>query len=117
MLKKAGLKLTKPRITILQILEKSPTPLSAKDIHKKTKTIDLVSIYRSLKIFEEIKLVFGENLNGEKKYHLGKFHHHIICRICGLSKCLPCNHESPKISFFKKIKHQVNYSGLCNNCA
>ncbi|HWU44208.1 MAG TPA: transcriptional repressor, partial [Bdellovibrio sp.] len=51
----AGMKLTQQRLRLLEILLHHPEPISADEIFKETKQdgMDLVTIYRILKKFEE----------------------------------------------------------------
>ena len=65
-LKKAGLKVTLPRLKILEILEQSPERhLSAEDIYKETlksdEDIGLATVYRVLTQFETAGLVIRHN--------------------------------------------------------
>ena len=68
-LKKAGLKVTLPRLKILEILEQSPERhLSAEDIYKETlksdEDIGLATVYRVLTQFETAGLVIRHNFEG-----------------------------------------------------
>jgi NADH-quinone oxidoreductase subunit E len=72
-LKNNGLKLTKPRKTIISVLLKSKESLSTEDIyiksHKKTSNIGIASIYRNLNIFESLGIIKKINSNdGKKKF-------------------------------------------------
>ncbi len=116
-LKQAGYKSTKPRQQVLKILQVGHTPLSAKTIYKKTRNINLASIYRTLKLLTELNIIQQEFINNKNYYYLAnKKHHHIICKNCGHLECIPCNH-SFKIKNFSQINHQVMLTGLCNKCA
>lgn len=115
-LKQAGFKITTPRQLILEVLKKYKTPLSAKQIYQYLPQIDLVSIYRNLKLLTNLKIIFQEIINNETFYYLDKkLHHHIVCQKCGRTECLPCNHKY-KIKNFTNISHQLILSGLCNHC-
>ena len=58
-LKSAGLRITQPRIAILEALIKRPLPASIEQIHAELKgsSCDLVTAYRCLAAFEELGLV------------------------------------------------------------
>ena len=91
-LKQAGLKVTLPRMRILEILHENPTQhLSAEDIYKsliqsgETK-IGLATVYRVLTQFETAGLVQRHNFEGgQSVFELdqGEHHDHIVCLQCG----------------------------------
>ena len=118
-IKKIGYKLTKPRLLVLEILEKDHKPLSAKTIHTKLqKKVDLASIYRTIRLFQKLKILFEERINDKQYYYLAKKqHHHIICRKCGYAECIPCRHIFSKITNFSNIFHKLSLSGICNKCS
>ena len=86
-LKKAGLKVTLPRLKILEILENSdPRHLSAEDIYKELletgEDIGLATVYRVLTQFESARLVTRHNFEGgHSVFELdeGKHHDHMVC--------------------------------------
>lgn len=90
-LKKAGLKVTLPRLKILQILQ---TPschhVSAEDLYKRLidmgEEIGLATVYRVLNQFDEAGIVIRHNFEGGKSvFELTQQHHHdhLICLHCG----------------------------------
>jgi len=86
-IKKAGLKVTLPRIRILQILENSEQRhMSAEDVYKALIELDedvgLATIYRVLTQFEAAGLVVRHNFEeGHSVFELaeGEHHDHMIC--------------------------------------
>jgi Fur family ferric uptake transcriptional regulator len=90
-LRKAGLKVTVPRLKILDILEGSPSRhLSAEDIYKRLvdshEEIGLATVYRVLTQFEAAGLVTRHHFeNGMAVFELnqGAHHDHILCLDCG----------------------------------
>ena len=86
-LKKAGLKVTLPRLKILEILENSdPRHLSAEDIYKELldtgEDIGLATVYRVLTQFESARLVTRHNFEGgHSVFELdeGEHHDHMVC--------------------------------------
>jgi len=116
-LQNAGYKLTKPRQRILDLMNKNHIPLSANDIGKKLKNIDLVTVYRSLNLFVTLGICQLELLNGEQYYYLAeKQHHHVVCSKCGRMECVPCHHQY-QLKNFSHIKHSLTLTGLCTACA
>ncbi|MDZ4349545.1 MAG: ferric iron uptake transcriptional regulator [Xanthomonadaceae bacterium] len=81
-LRKAGLKVTHPRMRILDILENaSPRHLTAEDIYKllleKEEDIGLATVYRVLTQFEAAGLVIKHNFEGgQAVYEFDRGHHH-----------------------------------------
>lgn len=127
-LKGCGIKVTKARISILELLEKEEFGLGAEDILKKLsekeKGFDLSTIYRNLEKFCEIELMDKLNL-GENKY-LYKInkdkHKHIL-------KCIDCNREIEidcpltqvkeyvkSRTGFEIAEHDFVLSGVCSEC-
>ena len=86
-LRKAGLKITLPRLKILEILEKSKSRhLSAEDIYKDLlqsgEDIGLATVYRVLTQFESAGLVTRHNFEGGHSiFELddGDHHDHMVC--------------------------------------
>ena len=91
-LRKAGLKVTLPRLKILEILESSTTArhLSAEDIYRtlldSNEDIGLATVYRVLTQFEAAGLVTRHHFeDGMAVFELnqGTHHDHIVCLDCG----------------------------------
>lgn len=90
-IRKAGLKVTLPRVKILELLESSrERHLSAEDIYKQLlesgDDIGLATVYRVLTQFEAAGLVSKHNFEGgQSVYELnrGEHHDHIVCVDCG----------------------------------
>jgi Fur family ferric uptake transcriptional regulator len=90
-LRKAGLKVTLPRLKILEILENgTPRHMSAEDIYKvlieSNEDIGLATVYRVLTQFEGAGLVTRHHFaDGMAVFELnqGTHHDHIVCIDCG----------------------------------
>ena len=90
-LRRAGLKVTLPRLKILEILEHSATRhMSAEEIYKKlldsSEDIGLATVYRVLTQFETAGLVARRHFeNGMAVFEInhGTHHDHIVCMDCG----------------------------------
>jgi len=86
-LRKAGLKVTLPRVKIMQILESSePRHMSAEDVYKTLidagEDVGLATVYRVLTQFEAAGLVIRHNFDGgHAVFELddGEHHDHIVC--------------------------------------
>ena len=90
-LRKAGLKVTLPRLKILQMLEQSDTRhLSAEDVYKALldagEDVGLATVYRVLTQFEQAGLVERHNFDGgHSVFELdsGEHHDHLVCTETG----------------------------------
>jgi Fe2+/Zn2+ uptake regulation proteins len=90
-LRKAGLKVTLPRVKILQFLEQSEQRhLSAEDVYKALldsgEDVGLATVYRVLTQFEQAGLVERHNFDGgHSVFELdsGKHHDHLVCSETG----------------------------------
>lgn len=90
-IKRAGLKVTLPRIKILEILETSETRhMSAEDVYKtlleNDEDIGLATVYRVLTQFVTAGLVERHHFEGGQavfELNRGSHHDHIVCLQCG----------------------------------
>jgi Fur family ferric uptake transcriptional regulator len=90
-IKKAGLKVTLPRMKILEILEHTdPRHMTAEDIYKvmleSGEEIGLATIYRVLTQFESAGLVSRHHFeSGQAVFEINEGHHHdhLVCVKCG----------------------------------
>ncbi len=90
-LKKAGLKVTSPRIKILEILKNPANQhVSAEDVYKilleKNEEIGLATVYRVLNQFDDAGIVSRHHFEGGRSvFELSnKEHHdHLVCLTCG----------------------------------
>ena len=129
-LKDAGLKITLPRIKILQILESSPVHhLSAEDVYKHllaaNEEIGLATVYRVLTQFESAELVIRHHFEGgHSVFELaGTEHHdHIVCLKCGrVEEFTDREIEKRQRNIAAKLgfeltDHKLNMFGLCADC-
>ena len=90
-LKKAGLKVTLPRLKILEVLQgPDHHHVSAEDLYKRLidmgEEIGLATVYRVLNQFDDAGIVTRHNFEGGKSvFELTQQHHHdhLICLDCG----------------------------------
>lgn len=91
-LRKAGLKVTLPRVKILSILEQAkPDHISAEVVYQRLsemgEEVGLATVYRVLTQFESAGLICRHKFDGDQAlYELneGAHHDHIMCVKCGL---------------------------------
>ncbi|AEW44434.1 DNA-binding transcriptional dual regulator of siderophore biosynthesis and transport [Serratia symbiotica str. 'Cinara cedri'] len=128
-LKKAGLKITLPRLKILEILQNPEFHhVSAEDLYKKlidmSEEIGLATVYRVLNQFDDAGIVIRHNFEGGKSVFelTQQYHHdHLICLDCG--KVIEFNDESinmrqrniAKQHGIKLTNHSLYLYGHCEN--
>lgn len=127
-LKRAGLKVTLPRMKILEILESSDKRhLSAEDIYKilleTGEDIGLATIYRVLTQFQDAGLVIRHHFEtGQAVFELerGKHHDHLICVKCGkivefVDESIEAKQkEIAEKNGFRISDHSLIIYGICN---
>jgi Fur family ferric uptake transcriptional regulator len=129
-LKKAGLKVTLPRLKILELLEKSKERhLSAEDIYRilleSGDDIGLATVYRVLTQFEEAGLVVRHHFEGDQSvFELdhGEHHDHLLCVKCGRVEEFvdpiieKRQQEIAKQAGYSITDHSLNIYGICGKC-
>ncbi|HLB42558.1 MAG TPA: ferric iron uptake transcriptional regulator [Gammaproteobacteria bacterium] len=129
-LKKAGLKITTPRLKILEILEKSKEHhLSAEDIYRILLELDeeigLATIYRVLTQFEAAGLIVKHHFEGgQSVFELdhGVHHDHLVCVKCNRVEEFvdpiieERQQEIAKQADFTMTDHSLNVYGICKKC-
>jgi Fur family transcriptional regulator, ferric uptake regulator len=129
-LRNAGLKVTLPRVKILEILERSnPRHISAEDMYKALlesgEDIGLATVYRVLTQFETAGLVTRHHFEGGHsvfELNQGTHHDHILCVKCGrVDEFVDAEIESrqKKIASAKGYEmtdHSLYIYGICSSC-
>ena len=129
-LRNAGLKVTLPRVKILEILERSnPRHISAEDMYKALldsgEDIGLATVYRVLTQFETAGLVTRHHFEGGHsvfELNQGAHHDHILCVKCGrVDEFVDAEIESrqKKIASAKGYEmtdHSLYIYGICSSC-
>jgi len=127
-IKKAGLKVTLPRLKILKILE-SNTHLSAEEIYQMLKEsgddVGLATVYRVLTQFETAGLVMRHRFEGEHAVYeieTGEHHDHLVCVRCGkvdefIDKTIEDRQRKiAKEKGYRMTDHQLYIYGYCSDC-
>jgi len=129
-LRKAGLKVTLPRVKILQLLENSETKhVSAEDVYKMLieadEDVGLATVYRVLTQFEAAGLVMRHHFEGgHSVFELTSVDHHdhIVCNICGKVEEFydeVIEQQQDKIAKkygFRITDHSLYLYGVCKSC-
>lgn len=129
-LKQAGLKVTTPRIRVLQILAQTNAHhLSAEDVYKSLLEMDedvgLATVYRVLTQFEAAGIVSRHNFEGgHSVFELSKadHHDHLVCLQCGrvdefYDDMIETRQDSiAQKAGFSITSHSLNIYGTCAQC-
>ena len=129
-IRKAGLKVTLPRVKILEILDGSPTRhLSAEDVYKALlecgEDIGLATVYRVLTQFEAAGLVARHHFEGGHsvfELNEGSHHDHILCVKCGrvdefLDEVIEQRQqEIARAAGYEMTDHSLYIYGVCSDC-
>jgi len=130
LLKQQQLKMTRPRLAVLALLEKNEQPVSAEEIflalQKEAVSVNLSTVYRILETLSEKKLIKKFSIAGESKllysFAREEHGHYLICLKC--RKFLPLEH-CPLEDYEKALAQQTNYTiaghsldiyGYCPEC-
>ena len=126
-IRNAQMRITKPRVAIIESLLKHEGPVSIERIHQDlgTGACDLVTVYRCLSAFESLGMVRRSYLhNGTCLYELtlgSPRHNHIVCKACG---------KTDRVDYFSvegmermlqdrgytQVSHVVEFFGICPEC-
>jgi Fur family ferric uptake transcriptional regulator len=123
----AGMRVTKPRVALIESLLRMQGPVSIERIHQEVgaKSCDLVTIYRCLAAFENLGLVRRSYLhNGTCLYEQTistARRYHIICKDCGRSEPVeytPAEGVEQQLQErgYAHISHVVEFFGICPAC-
>lgn len=127
-LEKRNVKPTAMRELVLKVFSEQKSAISLADLEKSFENADRATLYRTLKTFEENKLIHSiDDGSGSIKYALCKetcqcnpddLHIHFLCNVCHQTFCLddipipaitlPANFELETINMVVK--------GICSNC-
>ncbi len=133
-LSSAEVRYTKGRRLLVQALQRSDGPRSARDLHKDLEeAVPLSSIYRTLTTMSDLGiLVPHHGTGGNIRYELAEWlmghHHHLICRSCGTIDDIELTkHTESTIDAlvsaaaeekgFIAANHSFEIDGVCASCA
>lgn len=123
---KANLRLTKPRRTVFQLLQKVNAPITTGGIIQQCPQVDRTTIYRVLETFQKLGVITIVHVGWKNYYELADpfipHHHHLYCQKC--YNAVPL--EDPEIEqFIQHIAHKYNFvaidhhfelEGICRDC-
>ncbi len=136
MLKDKGLKVTRQRLAILEVLaEQDGRHMTTEDIYdlvrKEFPEIGIATVYRTVQLLLEMQLVDRIELNdGCVRYEIGRqfsgeeghYHHHLVCKSCG--KILSFDEDLldelerqiENKTGFQIWDHELKFYGMCKDC-
>ena len=130
-LRDAGLRVTSPRIAVLEALDDADEHITAEQVRQavlaRLGSVSVQAVYDILSALTTAGLVRCLETPGHParfETRVGDNHHHFICRACGRTidiDCAtgetPCLTPSALPSGFTAIEAEVTYWGTCSNCA
>lgn len=136
LLKEKGLKVTRQRMAVLEVMEACPQEhLTAEEIFELVKAdcpdIGLATVYRTIQLLNGLHLIDRINFDdGFVRYEMGSAlesagrhrHHHLICIKCGKVISFQddlCEELEGKIAAttgFRVVNHEVKLYGYCVEC-
>lgn len=124
-LKQSGLRITKARTKIIEILSNQPCPVSVPDILDKL-PVNKTTVYREMESLATNGLVNEIDLgDGKKRYELSnrRHHHHLVCTKCKSIKeiILPdglgeMEQQIARKNKFSGVRHTLEFFGVCGQC-
>ncbi|WP_303831800.1 ferric iron uptake transcriptional regulator [Snodgrassella alvi] len=129
-LKDSGLKVTGPRLKILELFEAEPElHMSAEDVYRRLLDdgveIGVATIYRVLTQFEQANILLRHHFEtGKAVYELnrGGHHDHLVCIKCGKVTEF-CSEEIEKLqkkiaddNGYRIVDHALYMYGVCSEC-
>lgn len=92
-LREAGSKATPGRLALLRELERAEEPLTVKDLERKLRALNPVTLYRALQALVMAGLVRRGESGRVARFEYAKkpHHHHFVCTDCGFNQtCKTC---------------------------
>ena len=126
-LRQEGLRITPQRVAILEYLLKTVDHPSAEYIHKviqkKHPMVSLSTVYKTLDLLKEKKLVNEIEVDGEARFdaHI-EFHINLVCMNCGKiddvdeESLIEIQSRAAKKSKYHILRGSFELFGYCNEC-
>lgn len=126
-LSEQSLRVTKPRVAVFEALERASEPVSLRSLVEALPGIDRVSIYRTLELFEQLRIITVVHIGWKKRYELAAahqqhHHHHLVCTQCGSITEINSERLEDVIYTltgshgFTPTGHTFEITGICNTC-
>ncbi|MCX7869303.1 MAG: transcriptional repressor [Terrimicrobiaceae bacterium] len=130
-LKTCGLRVTKSRRQILEVLFAAGRPLSLEDIREQARrrgaSPDYATVFRTIALLEARGIVHKVNLQRSRSYFElqdpSRHYDHLVCTGCGRVVVLdePCpltdfEKELARRHGFRQVHHSLEFFGRCGRC-
>lgn len=127
-LRDGGYSLTKPRSFIFEFLLSSEPQTMHQLIEATSNTMDRVSVYRVIELFEKLGIVQRINIGWKYKIELSDIflghHHHMTCLSCSKVIAIKDHQAVENIikdlssnANFTLVTHQLEMQGYCSHCS
>ncbi len=129
-----GIRLTRPRRAVLDVLADARHPMSVAEIHARLRgrDVNLGSVYRTIALLCRLDVMqLADASRGTQRFELSErligHHHHVVCQRCGdvqdvdgcvLAKPVLARLERRirRAMRFKVMGHDLRLYGLCGPC-
>ncbi len=124
-----GLKLTRARLAVLQVLAATSAHLKVAEVHRRARQIDgrvgLASVYRTMELLARLRLVKDVHVEHRHRHYArirGHHGHHLVCNGCGLVvEFSDCQLERLTRALARRTKfriegHCMEFFGQCRDC-
>ena len=124
-----GLKLTRSRLAVLQVLAATSEHLKVAEVHRRAREIDgrigLASVYRTMELLARLRLVKHVHVEHRHRHYarIREHHgHHLVCNGCGLVvEFSDCQLERLTRALARRTKfriegHCMEFFGQCREC-
>ncbi|HXZ44270.1 MAG TPA: Fur family transcriptional regulator [archaeon] len=124
-----GLRLTRSRRAVLEVLAASSEHLKVAEVHRRARRIEprvgLASVYRTMDLLERLHLVKHVHMEHRHRHYAritGHHGHHLVCNGCGLVvEFTDCQLERLTRTLARRTKfqiegHCVEFFGRCRKC-
>ena len=124
-----GLKLTRSRLAVLQVLAATSEHLKVAEVHRRARQIDgrigLASVYRTMELLSRLRLVKHVHVEHRHRHYarIREHHgHHLVCNGCGIVvEFSDCQLERLTRALARRTKfriegHCMEFFGQCREC-
>jgi len=128
-LRGAGLRLTAPRLAVLQAIAGAADSVTAQELHYRMRSggarTGLTTVYRTLSALADAGVLDRFESAGEQSFRLcgAEHHHHLVCVRCGVveevegAEVEAWVERTAKAKRFRVTSHSADIYGRCRRCA